>query len=164
MNDIHVTVTGWVAKTPELRITTDDREWTTLRIGSTPRRRNSEGIWVDGVTQWFEVKAWGRFARNVAKSIRGGNPVVVSGRMFTEEWETADGTRSQQVIHAHTIGHDLTRGQADFVRVKHESGQDGNVVDVTDADELVDDDAPDAGGGSDAAGGAAGVREPEPAF
>ena len=95
MNDIYVTVTGWVAKTPELRVTAENTAWTTLRVGSTPRRRTAEGQWVDGVTQWFDVKVWDRVARNVAASIRGSDPVIVSGRMVTEEWETDEGTRSK---------------------------------------------------------------------
>ena len=171
MNDIYMTVTGWVAKTPELRVTTDNTEWTTLRVGSTPRRRNAEGNWVDGVTQWFDVKVWGRFARNVVQSIQGGQPVIVSGRMFTEEWQTADGTRSKLVINAQSIGHDLTRGETTFVRVKYESGPDGKVVDVTGAEELADDGASD---GQEAIEGSEGAengdatkeseRELEPAF
>lgn len=151
MNDIHVTVTGWVARNPELRVTKDDSEWTTLRVGSTPRRRNADGDWVDGVTQWFDVKVWGKFARNVTKSIRSGDPVIVTGRMFTEEWESDQGTRTSQVIHASSVGHDLVRGTADFVRVRYES--------------------PDGAGEADEAGeGAAGAeppaadRAPEPAF
>lgn len=158
MNDIYVTVTGWVAKTPDLRVTKDDSQWTTLRIGSTPRRRNADGDWVDGVTQWFDVKIWGRSARNVATSVRGGQPVIVSGRMFTEEWETPEGTRSTQVIHATSIGHDLTRGKADFVRVKYESGPE-------DADDGV---AAQGFPGTEPAGATTGadssVGEPEPVF
>lgn len=154
MNDIYVTVTGWVAKTPELRVTTDNTEWTTLRVGSTPRRRTAEGTWVDGVTQWFDVKVWGRFARNVATSVRGSDPVIVSGRMFTEEWETKDGTRSKLVINAQSIGHDLTRGTGSFTRVRYEAGAP---VDVTGSEELADDAPPVA----DDADGPDGVDAPD---
>ena len=174
MNDIYVTVTGWVAKTPELRVTTDNTEWTTLRVGSTPRRRTADGTWVDGVTQWFDVKVWGRFARNVARSIHGSDPVIVSGRMFTEEWETQEGTRSKLVINAQSIGHDLTRGTGSFTRVRYESGADEKVVDVTGAEELADDDAShvaDGVGGTSADGSdvegaeaAESERELAPAF
>ena len=163
MNDIHVTVTGWVAKTPELRITTENKMWTTLRIGSTPRRRTAEGKWVDGVTQWFEVKAWGDFARNVAESVQGGQPLIVSGRMFTEEWETEQGTRSKQVIHAHSIGHDLTRGTGKFTRVKYESGADGKVADDG-SDERLDDDAPQVAAGEPLDAKGSTDRDLEPVF
>lgn len=137
MNDIYVTVTGWVARDPELRVSNEGNEWATLRVGSTPRRRTPAGTWVDGVTQWFDVKVFGKFARNVTSSIKQGHPVTVSGRLLLEEWKSDDGPRSRQVIHAQTIGHDLTRGEASFTRVRYESGPEG-VVDVTGAEELAE--------------------------
>lgn len=139
-NDVYVTVAGWVAKAPELRITADKSEWTSLRIASTPRRRQPDGQWTDGKTEWFEVKAWGELAENITKCVEKGHPVVVTGRLSTDEWRTNDGAdRKNLVIHAQAIGHDLTRGRSTFVRVRHESGEGGELVDVTDAVELADD-------------------------
>jgi len=138
-NDVHVTVAGWVAKKPELRVANDKSEWTGLRGAPTPRRRKPDGQWVDGKTEWFEVKAWGELAQNITKSLDTGHPVVVSGRLTTEQWQTAEGhERSSLVIHAQAIGHDLTRGRSSFVRVRHESSGEGSPVDVTGAIEVPD--------------------------
>lgn len=144
-NDVYVTVAGWVAKTPELRIAADKSEWTTVRVASTPRRRKADGQWTDGKTEWFEVKAWGDLAQNVVKSIERGNPVIVTGRLATDEWQTADGAdRKNLVIHAQAIGHDLVRGRSTFVRVRHESGGEGAPVDVTGAVEVPETQPPSA--------------------
>ncbi len=156
-NDVYVTVTGWVAKKPELRVTADKTEWTTLRVASTPRRRNAAGEWTDGKTEWFEVKAWGELAENIWKSVETGHPVVVTGRLSTDEWQTSEGAdRKNLVIHAQAIGHDLARGRTTFVRVRREAAGSGEPVDVTDAEELPGDEGAGAPSKAD--------RELEPAF
>lgn len=138
-NDVYVTVAGWVAKKPEIRVTADKTEWTSVRVASTPRRRTADGRWTDGKTEWFEVKAWGELAQNVALSVDRGHPVVVTGRLTTDEWQTTEGAdRKNLVIHAQAMGHDLARGRTTFVRVRHESGADGAVTDVSSAVELPD--------------------------
>jgi len=163
-NDVYVTVTGWVAKDPELRVTADKTEWTSLRVASTPRRRRADGEWTDGKTEWFEVKAWGELAQNITKSVEKGHPVVVTGRLSTDEWQTNEGAdRKNLVIHAQAIGHDLARGRTKFLRVRHESAEGGGAVDVTDSVELPDDEVADGEeSGTDVPAKAA--RELEPAF
>ena len=144
-NDVYVTVTGWVAKKPELRVAADKSEWTAVRVASTPRRRKPDGQWVDGKTEWFEVKAWGDLAQNLVLSLETGQPVVVSGRLATDEWQTTEGhERKNLVIHAQAIGHDLTRGRSSFVRVRHESSSEGVPVDVTGAVEVPEEQPPSA--------------------
>src|SRR5690606_12501788 len=139
-NDVYVTVAGWVAKAPELRITADKTEWTSLRIASTPRRRQADGQWTDGKTEWFEVKAWGELADNISRCVEKGHPVVVTGRLSTDEWRTTEGAdRKNLVINAQTIGHDLSRGRSTFVRGRRETGGAGEVVDVCDAVGRADD-------------------------
>ena|SRR5690554_1021401 len=171
-NDVYVTVAGWVAKAPELRITADKTEWTSLRIASTPRRRQADGQWTDGKTEWFEVKAWGELADNITKCVEKGHPVVVTGRLSTDEWRTNEGAdRKNLVINAQAIGHDLSRGRSTFVRVRREVGEGGEIVDVTDAVELADDAGSEgtesssvASAGAAKAGAKAGVKETAPAF
>jgi len=121
-NEVFVTVTGWVARRPEIRVAHEGAEWAVMRVASTPRRRTRDGQWTDGRTEWFEVKAWGDLAQNLVRSVAVGQPVVVHGRLATETWQTEQGTeRTSLVVHALTVGHDLSRGRADFVRVRHEA-------------------------------------------
>ena len=55
-------------------------------------------------------------AITVANSIKKGQPVTVHGRFRTNEWEGEGGTRTDLVIDATSVGHDLTRGTAEFTR------------------------------------------------
>lgn len=120
-----VTVTGWVGGTPK-EISGDGVAFTSFRVSVAERRfdpRTQE--WGDGPTEWFRVKAWRDLARNVAESVRKGDPVVVTGRLRTEEWQSEDGTHAGFVIEADAVGHDLSLGASSFRRVVHRSGPEG---------------------------------------
>ena len=113
-----VTVVGWAATTP--REITGRVPFTSFRIATTPRYYdNSRGAWTDGHTEWLTVKVFRDVALNVAASVKKGEPVVVHGRLRTEEWESENGPRSGLVLEASALGHDLTRGRALFVRTVH---------------------------------------------
>jgi single-strand DNA-binding protein len=49
-------------------------------------------------------------------SISKGQPVIVTGRLRTSEWEHDGETHSRLVLDATTIGHDLSRGTSVFRR------------------------------------------------
>ncbi|MBA3780940.1 MAG: single-stranded DNA-binding protein [Nocardioides sp.] len=116
MNDTMITFTGWVGGNVELNHTTTGTPVATLRVGSTPRRLK-DGTWEDQETIWYSVKAWRTLAENVAASVRRGQPVLVTGRLVAETWDRPDGTSAtRHVVVAATIGHDLSRGRADFSR------------------------------------------------
>ncbi|TDT34050.1 single-stranded DNA-binding protein [Naumannella halotolerans] len=95
----------------------------TFRLGCTPRQRDgSSGEWTDLPTTWVTVKVFGRLAWNVGFSLGKGEPVLVQGRLRTEQWENRDGEpRERLVIHADVVGHDLTYGTTVFK--KRESPQ-----------------------------------------
>jgi single-strand DNA-binding protein len=72
---------------------------------------------------------------NLARSVRKGDPVVVTGRLELDEWEDADGkSRSGLVIAATSVGVDATKGKVEFSRVIHQAAlpgapdQDGGLV------------------------------------
>ena len=127
MNDLTMTVSGWVATAPKQHVGPSGVRMTTFRVASTSRffdRDKNE--WVDGRTEWFSVRCFRGAAITVANSIDKGQPVTVHGRFRTNEWESDTGPRTDLVIDAVSIGHDLTRGTATFVRaVADESLTDG---------------------------------------
>ena len=137
MNDVMVTVTGNAGNTPVLHTAKGaaGTEWTMFRIASTRRIRAADGGWTDGPTLWFTVKAWRTAALNVVASVRKGDPVVVSGRLELDEWETAEGVqRMGLVVNASVVGVDATRGRVAFARVVHHpSVPDGAPADLVDA-------------------------------
>lgn len=113
-----VTVVGWAATKP--REITGRVPFTSFRLATTPRYYdNSRGAWTDGHTEWLTVKVFRDVALNVAASVNKGDPVVVHGRLRTEEWEGENGPRSGLVLEASALGHDLTRGRAAFARTVH---------------------------------------------
>src|SRR5690606_29170002 len=111
-------------------------------LASTPRYRK-DGQWADRPTEWFTVKAWRDAALNIALSVHKGEPVIVQGRLRSQEWTSADGPRTDHVIEAFAVGHDLMRGRASFTRVVRNSQERGREVSADDGQG--DDDAgPDA--------------------
>lgn len=121
MYDTFVTIVGNVLHEPEWRKTTNTGTLvTTFKIASTSRRLNREtGQWVDGNSLRVRVNCWRALASNVKASVTRGDPLIVTGRLFTRDWEDENGVkRIQYELDAAAIGHDLSRGRAVFERVK----------------------------------------------
>ncbi len=117
MNDLTMTVAGWVATEPRHVVGPTGTHLTSFRMASTSRYLDREkGEWVDGQTEWFTVRVFRGASITVKDSIAKGQPVVVQGRFRTNEWESDSGPRTDLVIDANSVGHDLTRGVAKFTR------------------------------------------------
>ena len=117
MNDLTVTVTGWVATDPRHIVGPTGANLTSFRVASTSRYMDrSTNEWTDGKTEWFTVRVFRAAAVTVHNSIKKGQPVVVTGRLKTHQWESEAGSRTDLLIDATAVGHDVTRGVADFRR------------------------------------------------
>ena len=82
--------------------------------GYTDRRTQQ---WVERTT-YLHVSAWRALGEHVAGSVHKGQPVVVVGRLRQREYEK-DGQRVMVIeIDADLVGHDLSRGTAEFVRAR----------------------------------------------
>jgi len=95
------------------------RKWARaeFRLGSTRRMRRADGVWTDAGTTWITVETWGLLADGVRGSLDKGDPVIVTGRLRTDEWPDANGQlHSRIVMVADAVGHDLTRGRTRFTR------------------------------------------------
>ncbi|MGE5828739.1 MAG: single-stranded DNA-binding protein, partial [Micromonosporaceae bacterium] len=121
MFDTYITVVGTVLTRPEWRRTTNTNTLVaSFRIASNSRRfdKGTES-WVDGPSLRVRVNCWRRLAEGVAGSVIVGDPVIVHGRMFTRDWKNdKDELRTSYELEAITVGHDLSRGQARFERLK----------------------------------------------
>lgn len=91
MYDTFVTIVGNVLHDPVWRRTTNSGVLvTTFKIASTSRRLNREtGQWVDGNSLRVRVNCWRGLASNVKNSVTRGDPLIVTGRLFTRDWEDA---------------------------------------------------------------------------
>lgn len=121
MYDTYLTVVGNVLNPPEWRRTANTGTLvTTFKIASTARRLNRDtGQWVDGNSLRVRVNCWRALASNVSSSVTVGDPLIVTGRLYTRDWVDEEGVkRTQFELEATAIGHDLTRGRSRFERVK----------------------------------------------
>ena len=121
-----VTLVGFVATEPKVRYVNSSIPVANMRIGSTVRKLDREtGQWQDGETSFYSVTCWRNLASNAAFCLRKGQPVIVTGKLRVNRWESRAGQqRSEVVVDAEAIGFDLTRGVAQFSRLKH-SPDDG---------------------------------------
>lgn len=134
MDDVQITVRGWVGGEVELRRTGSGEAYASLRVACTSRLWR-DGDWHDGGTVWHTVKVWRALAEHVAASVHQGDPVVVHGRLVADPWRRPDGTTTvRHVLVAATLGHDLARGTSVFTRLK----QGEPVPEVTAAEEALD--------------------------
>lgn len=118
MNETTITVVGNLTEDPVLRHTTQGVELLTLRLASNSRRWDRDsGEWVDGESLFLRATCWRQLAQNAAESLRRGDPVVVSGRLYTRQFEVEGERRSIMELEATAIGHDLARGVTSFRRV-----------------------------------------------
>jgi single-strand DNA-binding protein len=137
MFDTYVTVVGTVLNRPEKRLTNNNMLVTSFRIVSNPRHfdRVSQE-WVDSTNLRLRVNCWRRLAENTCASLIAGDPVIVYGRLTTRLWKTEEGeTRASYELEAQCVGHDLSRGQAEFRKIRAEVAT--TVVDDENSDHRV---------------------------
>jgi single-strand DNA-binding protein len=123
MLDMRVSIVGTVLTKPERRITEKtNTPVTTFRVVMNYRRydRASEA-WTDYGIFRIRVVCWRRLADHVHTSLNVGDPVIVVGRLFTRDWQGAEGElRVTYELEADTVGHDLSRGITEFTKVRAE--------------------------------------------
>jgi single-strand DNA-binding protein len=115
MNDT-ITIKGFVATDITAGTTPGGVATASFRIASNSRRRDKDGQWVDGHTNWFLVQGYRHLAGNMGCSIRKGQPVIVVGTLRIRSWERDGRVYYSHTIDADAVGHDLTWGTANFIR------------------------------------------------
>ncbi len=131
-NEAQFTVAGYVATKPFLSETKTGLSTLSMRVGWTPRRIDRvTGEWTDGPTCFVSVKCFGRTAQNAKASLDKGDPVVVTGTLRMHDYQSKEGPlRTSVDITATALGHDLSRGITNYIRVRPKTdradgGQDG---------------------------------------
>lgn len=120
MNETTVTVIGNVVDEPQRRKTEAGISVTNFRVASTARRYDrQDGRWIDGDSLYLKVSCWRQLADNVDRSVVKGDPIVVTGRLYTRSYEVEGQRRSSYELEALALGLDLTRGVAQFTRSRN---------------------------------------------
>lgn len=114
----YVTLVGYVAREPNIRNTKNGTPVCDMRVGTTPSFYDkAAGAWRDGETTYYTVECWRRLAGHVKASLRKGDPVLVKGRFRADSYTDRAGVVKTEVrITADTVGHDLSRGIANYMR------------------------------------------------
>jgi single-strand DNA-binding protein len=146
----YVTLVGFVAQDPQQRETKNGSRVTDLRVGATTRVQDRVTLqWRDGDTSYFNVSCWRRLGDHVRASLRKGDPVMIKGRFRSRTFEdkTTGLPRTVIDIVADTVGHDLNRGIANYMRpqqppvnIEGDPGASGP-EDMAEGHDMIDEDA-----------------------
>lgn len=99
-----VTVIGNLGSDAEFRKTPKGTPVASFNIANTTRK-NVNGEWVDGDTNWFRVFVWNHDAAGTALTFRKGDKVLVTGRLQISKYTTKDGEdRTSLEINADGVG------------------------------------------------------------
>ena len=106
-----------------------------FRVASNSRRRTAEGTWEHRDTLYASVSCWGRLVTGVAASLTKGDPVIVVGQVYTNEYDDRDGNpRNSVEVRATAVGPDLARSTARIEKIRRRAEEQP-------VDEVEDDDA-----------------------
>jgi single-strand DNA-binding protein len=109
MFETPLTVVGHIVNDLQRR-QVGDQELIKFRVASNSRRRTAEGGWEPGNSLFVTVNCWGRMVTGVAAALGKGAPVVVTGHVYTSEYEDRDGNRRSSLeMRAIAVGPDLSR-------------------------------------------------------
>lgn len=124
LNEAQVCLTGYVATQPVTKTVKSGAINLSMRVAWTPRRQDRvSGEWVDGNTSYVTVICWRKLATNAGICVRKGDPVIVKGRLSIRPYEDKQGAQRIAVeVEANSVGHDLSRGVAQFQRVRPQTG------------------------------------------
>jgi single-strand DNA-binding protein len=137
MNETEVTVVGNVISDVKSRRTGEGVRVVNFRVASNERRFDKgTGEWVDGDRLFVSVTCWRKLANGVAATLSKGDPVVVTGRLYTRGYEVEGQKRSVTEIEANAVGPDLSRCSAELMRVRRSATEDAPVA-VTSEDGTV---------------------------
>jgi len=110
MYETNVTVVGRLTTDVSRHQFGDGTGVANFRVASTERRQDrATGGWVDGDTLFVEVRCRRKLAENAAACLVKGDPVVVTGRLYTRNYEHEGQRRTAVTIDAHNVGADLLR-------------------------------------------------------
>lgn len=118
MFETPITICGNVIDAPNQHRFESGSTVTNFRLASTARRYDkASGTWTDGETLFLRVNCWRVLGDNVVASVVRGDPVVVSGKLTSRQYEFDGQRRTSYEVEATSVGLDLAKGQCGaFVR------------------------------------------------
>ena len=121
MFETHLTVVGRLCSAVDERRMADGTVVANFRVASTERRRDRGGAWVDGDNLYLDVRCKRDLAENTIASLVKGDPVVVTGRLYTRTYEHEGQRRSVVTLEAQSVAADLAWCTAVVTRTRRRS-------------------------------------------
>lgn len=90
-NHAHVTLIGHLGQDPETK-QIGDTSVTNFSIATTEKQKGKEDI-----TSWWSCAAWGKTGELIAQYAKKGDPLLVNGRPYQEQYAKKDGTTGHKV-------------------------------------------------------------------
>ena len=110
MYETNVTVVGRLATDVGWSRLGDRTVVANFRVASTERRYDrATGGWVDGEKLFVDVRCWRKLAENAAASLVKGDPVVVTGKLYSRNYEHEGQRRTAVTVEAQNVAADLSR-------------------------------------------------------
>ena len=107
MFETSLTIVGRLATAPVLK-RVGDSQVANFRVATNSRRRNPDGSWEPGRSLFMTVNCWDKLGTGVAGSLGKGDAVIVTGFVYTNEYDDRDGNRRSSVeMRANAVGPDL---------------------------------------------------------
>jgi single-strand DNA-binding protein len=125
VNETMTTIVGNVITGITQRKIGDGTRVASFRMASNERRFDKETQqWVNGDSLYVTVTCWRKLALGVNASLVKGDPVIVTGRLFTRGYEVEGQKRSVTELEAMAVGPDLSRCLADVSRARRQASED----------------------------------------
>lgn len=93
----HVTLVGNLVRDPELKATTRGTKVLTVTLGVSEWRKNPETGESSDYSNYFDCVVFGPRAEGLARILKKGAKVTVSGRLHQNRWVAQDGTNRSAV-------------------------------------------------------------------
>jgi len=95
-----IIVDGRLGRDPELKYTPQGKAYCKFSLCNTRYFRNQQNEQVEENT-WFNVTVWERQAEAVAEKLRKGRPVLVEGRMKSNNWTDKETGKERRDLEIH---------------------------------------------------------------
>ncbi len=123
MFETTLTVVGNLATGVDTHRLADGTVLAKFRVASTERRYDrAEGGWIDGDNLYLDVRCKRDLAENASASLVKGDPVVVTGRLYTRSYEHDGRRRTVVTLDALSVAADLSRCRTVVTRTRRRSG------------------------------------------
>lgn len=97
MSSPTITIAGNIGTEIKFR-STNNSEVANFRVITNDRRQNENNQWEDYNTTGWNVEVWGRLAKKVTEHLEKGDPVIITGSIYEQQWVGNQGDQMKTMI------------------------------------------------------------------